>query len=210
MKKFFESLKEMWQDPKKRGLVQISFWIIFFFVIALVYRASTTISDTNVNDSSNKNNSVKSNVVNSYEYECVLSDSTKINGTHYKNKEILYINNDKYYLINNDYYLAKTNTLVNMLYPLKEWEYNSIKNIMNKFKYTSKLEYTNNIIKYEYTINSNSYNSIYLTDYKDDINISLNIDKNNIINSVHISYVNYSVDIIYKNINEINNLEISE
>ena len=211
VKSFFEVLKEWWKDPKKKGIIQILFWVLFFTLIAVFYRTSSSIKNI---DTANKNNSKtneKSENVDSYEYEYdihSLNDNTIIKGTYFDDKEVFYINNNKYYQIDKTYYDEKTNLKINPDYPLEEWEYKNIVNIMKNFKYSDKTSYKSGIVKYEYNITSLAYNNYYTRNYQNDIIIDITLT-NNLITEANINYTDFSVDIKYSNINEIDNLDLN-
>ena len=217
IKKIFELLKVWWKDPKKRGLMQLAFWFLFFTLVVKIYRSSTGYKNMNVK--ANKNNSQekieeKKNVseeINSYEYEYQIQSLNKdigIKGTHCKDKDVFYINNNKYYIVNNEYYDTKINQKTKLDYPLNEWKYDSLKNIITNITPSNSTVYKSGIVKYEYNVNSIEYNKYYNTNYENDIIIEAVLNKK-IIEEASINYSNYKVNIKFNNINEIDDLEIN-
>ena len=207
LKKFFKTTKELWSNPKLKGTVQLVFWILFFIIVALLFRTSSN----NVNvDKDNSNNNVekqeKTNdeiAVLSYEFMCDYTDNTgskHITGTNYKNKNVFYQENSKYYFINNKYYNALDNSIVEL--------YSNVKNMMDSNKYTNITKYKDGLVKYEYIIDHNIYNNYYSKNYVNDIIMNITMD-NTIIKDVTINYGFASVEINYSKINEIDEIEIN-
>lgn len=207
IKNFFKTLNVWFKNPKLKGVVQIIFWVIFFVIVAIIFRTAEKsqkqISEINENEQNEE--------VTSYEYEYQYSDSLNtmiISGTYYDKKEVFYFNNNKYYLIDNIYYNALDKTVVNFDYAFNEWSYKSIKNIMDNNSYSNKTSYKSSDIKYEYIINNLIYNNYYGTNYQDDIVLNITVKKNKI-SDVVINYGFASVTISYTNINEIDEMEIN-
>lgn len=207
IKSFFHTLKTWFKNPKFKGIVQIIFWVIFFVVVAMIFRSAEK-SQKETADIIEKEQNEE---VTSYEYEYQYSDSSNtmiISGTYYDNKELFYFNNNKYYLFNNIYYNALDNTVVNFDYAFNEWSYKSIKNIMDNNSYSNKTSYKSGDVKYEYIMNNLIYNNYYGTNYQDDIVLNITV-KENKIGEVVINYGFASVTISYTNINEIDEMEIN-
>lgn len=207
-----EGIGNIFGNPKLRGTVQIIFWIIFFFIVAMIFRSSKTSSipkDDNVTSNTSKTETV--DVVSSYEYQYAYTENNNlvnIVGTYFNGKESFDMNGYKYYQVNNKYYDALSKNIVDASYAFDEWRYNNIKNITNHNSYINQTKYKNGIEKYEYNIDANIYNSYYNRNYSNNIIISIT-KENNIITSTTINYGFSSVDIKYSNINEIDNLDIN-
>lgn len=215
LKNFFKKIKELWKNPKLKGVVQLVFWLLFFIVVALLFRSA---SFGNVKDNKKNANSLKKDISNnngvvlSYEYSYNYSDnignSTYITGINYKNKNVFYQENDKYYYVNNRYYNALDNSIIEYPYNLIEWQYSNIKNIINSNKYSNVTKYKDGLNKYEYIINYEDYNNYYNKNYTSNIIMNVTME-NKIIKEVTINYGFGSVIITYTNINGIENLEIN-
>lgn len=207
IKNFFHTLKVLWKNPKFKGVVQIIFWVIFFVIVAIIFR---TTEKSQKQASEIIENEQNEEVV-SYEYEYQYSDNLNtiiISGTYYDKKEVFYFNNNKYYFVDNIYYNALDKTVTNFDYAFNEWNYNSIKNIMDNNSYSNKTSYKSGNIKYEYTINNLIYNNYYGTNYQNDIVIYITVKENKIVDAI-INYGFASVTISYTNINEIDDLDIN-
>lgn len=202
IKSFFHTLKSYFDNKKLRGIVQIMFWIIFFIFVFIIFKMSDNKKLEVKNDSK----------VKSYEYNYQYVENNNINncnitGTYYNGKEVFYLNNNKFYFINNNYYDIN-NKLTNIIYSTIEWQYPSLKKIMDNNKYSNKVSYNSGTSKYEYKINKDIYNDYYNTNYQNDILLTIT-KKNDKINCATINYSFGIVNITYKNINEINNLDIN-
>ncbi len=213
VKGVIEGIGNIFGNPKLRGIAQIIFWIIFFFIVAMIFRSSKASSSRVPKQNSNTNvtNNEKNGVVNSYEYEYQYKDDNgniNIIGTHFENKESFSMNGTKYYEISGIYYDANTKTKTDIGYAIDEWKYESIKNITNHNAYTNQTKYKNGITKYEYNIEKSIYNNYYIKTYPNDI--ALTITKNgDFISDVTIDYGFGIVNIKYTNINEIDSLDIN-
>lgn len=213
VKGVIEGIGNIFGNPKLRGIAQIIFWIIFFFIVAMIFRSSKASSSRVPKQNSNTNvtNNEKNGIVNSYEYEYQYKDdNSNINiiGTHFENKESFSMNGTKYYEISGIYYDANTKTKTDIGYAIDEWKYESIKNITNHNAYTNQTKYKNGITKYEYNIEKSIYNNYYIKIYPNDI--ALTITKNgDFISDVTIDYGFGIVNIKYTNINEIDSLDIN-
>lgn len=207
IKNFFHTLKVLWKNPKFKGVVQIIFWVIFFVIVAIIFRTT----EKSQKQSSEIIENEQNEEVVSYEYEYQYSDTLNtiiISGTYYDKKEVFYFNNNKYYFVDNIYYNALDKTVTNFDYAFNEWNYKSIKNIMDNNSYSNKTSYKSGNIKYEYTINNLIYNNYYGTNYQNDIVINITVKENKIVDAI-INYGFASVTISYTNINEIDDLDIN-
>ena len=213
VKGFFKTLSEWWSNPRLKGVVQLSFWIVFFAILAIIFRTSKSSSNINKNTSENTTNinEEKNDEVVSYEFDYQYKDDTStisIVGTHYDNKEKFTLNGTKFYSIDNIIYDEITNSQTTSNYAVEEWSYASIKNITDHNSYANQTKYKNGINRYEYSIAKEIYNNYYNTNYQNDIIIT--VTKNgDIINEATINYGFGIVNIKYTNINEIEDLNIN-
>ena len=209
-----EGIGNIFGNPKLRGIAQIIFWLIFFFIVAMIFRSSKTNNiskNTSNNVTSNTTKNEITDVVSSYEYQYTYTENNSvvnITGTYFNSKESFDMNGNKYYQVNNIYYDALTKNIVEAAYAFDEWSYNNIKSITDHNSYINQTKYKNGIEKYEYNIESNIYNSYYNRSYPNNIIISIT-KENNIITSATINYGFSNVDIKYTNINEIDSLDIN-
>ena len=210
VKEVVEGIGNIFSNPKLKGIAQLIFWIIFFFIVAMIFRSSKVGNIKNneiINDDNNSNN----NVVSNYEYEYTYNDDNGtilVLGTYFDGEESFNMNGVKYYQLNNIYYDAITKEVVDLVYAFGEWKYNSIKNIIDNNPYINQTKYKNGSEKYEYNIDKNVYNDYYGTNYENDIIITVN-KVDNIINNASINYGFGSVNVKYTNINNIDKLDIN-
>ena len=168
-----EGIGNIFGNPKLRGIAQIIFWLIFFFIVAMIFRSSKTNNIPKNNSNNVTSNTTKNeitDVVSSYEYQYTYTENNSvvnITGTYFNSKESFDMNGNKYYQVNNIYYDALTKNIVEAAYAFDEWSYNNIKSITDHNSYINQIKYKNGIEKYEYNIESNIYNSYY----KNNINL---------------------------------------
>ena len=211
VKNFFTTLKSMWDNPRLKGVVQLIFWIIFFAIIAIMFRSGKS-SDV-VNDKYDNNTSINENnsSVISYEFEYKYTDESSvvnIAGTHYDNKEKFTMNGSSFYSLDGVYYdtLNNTNTTIN--YAIDEWNYKNIKKITDTNPYSNLTKFKAGIEKYEYNISKEIYNKYYNRTYPNDLIITIN-KSGDIITDASINYGFGNVFIKYTSINEIDSLDIN-
>lgn len=209
VKEVVDGVVKILENPKLRGVIQIIFWVVFFFIVAMIFRSGKTDNVKVPNKDSNNTNT--SSIVSSYEYEYDYKDGNSnifINGTYYNNKSSFTINSKKYYEVGNTYYDALTKEVVNMDYAIDEWKYSNIKMITDNNTYTNQTKYKNGKEVYEYNIDNSIYNNYYGKNYSIDIIIIIT-KENNIITEATVDYGFGIATIKYKNINEIDNLDIN-
>lgn len=207
VKNFFITVKKMWDNPKLRGVVQLVFWIIFFAIVAILFRSGKNPDDIN----NLKNNNKNSNEVVSYEYQYEYTDQINtvvFNGTHYDNKDKFTMNDIKYYSIDDKYYNEVSKMQIDIVYALDEWKYSNIKNITDHNTYSNLTKYKTGMEKYEYNLSKEIYNKFYGKSYSNDIIITIT-KKENIISEAIVDYGFGKVIIKYTNINEIDSLDIN-
>ena len=210
VKEVVEGIGNIFSNPKLKGIAQLIFWIIFFFIVAMIFRSSK-VGNINNNEKINDDNNSNNNVVSNYEYEYTYNDDNGtilVLGTYFDGEESFNMNGVKYYQLNNIYYDAITKEVVDLVYAFGEWKYNSIKNIIDNNPYINQTKYKNGSEKYEYNIDKNVYNDYYGTNYENDIIITVN-KVDNIINNASINYGFGSVNVKYTNINNIDKLDIN-
>ena len=208
LKNFFITLKSWWDNPRRRGVVQIFFWIIFFFFFSILFRTGKS------NDEKVKENSINTNNngVISYEYEYKYQDDINnivINGTYYDEKEKLVINNTNFYYLDGNYYNELTHEMVKVDYALNEWSYKSVKNITDHNSYSNVTKYKSGDSKYVYNISKEIYNNYYKSTYMNDIVITITKNSKDIIYEAVINYGFGVANIKYTSINEIDYLDIN-
>ena len=66
VKGIVEGFQNIFSNPKLRGIVQIIFWVVFFFIVAMMFRTSK--ANNAVTKKSTELKDKDTSVVNSYEY----------------------------------------------------------------------------------------------------------------------------------------------
>ena len=209
VKGIVEGFQNIFGNPKLRGIVQIIFWVVFFFIVAMMFRTSKANND--VTKKSTELKDKDTSVVNSYEYAYDYKDDLNqivIKGTHYNNKESFTINNQKYYMVDNNYYDSTTKEIINIDYAMDEWTYDNIKSITDHNSYTNHTKYKDGKEVFEYTIDKNSYNDYYQKTYANNIIMSIS-KEDGVITEAIVNYGFGIVEISYTSINEIDNLDIN-
>ena len=219
MKENFKKFNELRKDPKKKSIMLIILYGIFFTFVFIYVKVNQNQSTPIIED--NKGNEPviqeKTDIVSGYEYKVLLEmDNNIINieGTFYNNDQLFSINNKKYYLKNNQIYLSEDNTIVEKLdYPLSKLLYDNINKINKDYQYESKTEYKDNNIKYVYIISNEEIAKLFNEDITTNGNVIINIYKKDYIYKVEYDLSqyygkNYQITIEYNHVNEITNLDI--
>ncbi|MBQ9318651.1 MAG: hypothetical protein IJR82_03380 [Bacilli bacterium] len=219
MKENLKKFNELRKDPKKKSIMLIILYGIFFTFVFIYVKVNQNQSTPIIED--NKGNEPviqeKTDIVSGYEYKVLLEmDNNIINieGTFYNNDQLFSINNKKYYLKNNQIYLSEDNTIVEKLdYPLSKLLYDNINKINKDYQYESKTEYKDNNIKYVYIISNEEIAKLFNEDITTNGNVIINIYKKDYIYKVEYDLSqyygkNYQITIEYNHVNEITNLDI--
>lgn len=215
LKDYYVKFRELWKVPKYKGLIQLGFWFVFFFVIIVGIRMSNSNVSNSTKKETNKEVESKEEISNyTYNYQINRNDNIiNIGGVFSNNNDQFYYNNQKYNYKNGLYYLNDIETTFE--YPMNEFQYKNISNLIKDKQYESKTEFKDGKIKYEYIIDSTTYNTFYNKDYQTTGNILINVTKkdDNIINitlnlsEYYLDYSIYQVIIDYNNVNNINSLD---
>lgn len=210
-------LKEMWKDKKGRAKIELSLYLIFFIVIVVF----TRVSSSSIGNSNNSNNVEVSSFINelkdNYEYDMNIT----INNDTYNYHGILLGNNssievksndiDKYYYImNNKYYELDDNgnyilTTTDDVYPYINYIYLNINNIKNFINNSVKEDNIYKIKISDIILNSTSTDSIIIS--VNESNKSIEIDYTNLLKIDTDSVNKANVVITFSNINNIISLE---
>lgn len=222
MKKILEDLK----NPKKKSIVMLSCYGIFFIFVFILIAMGNSNSDSNKTYKDYMNNDTKQeiekedNTVSNYEYSYKITDNANIvevTGTKTKEKEIFTYNGISYYKQDNNTYLNDgTNTLVTTpTFNTDLYNYEFIDNFFKEKNAKEKTTYEDGTIKEIYSINSKEYFD-YMKEDKcttvdcTNINVDVTINKNDkeqiekvIINLTNYYKYNYLIELNYTNINNI-------
>ena len=214
MKKILEDLK----DPKKKSIIMLVGYGVFFLFVFIIIATSNTI-DNNADytdylekrDNSIEKDNKDTNSINSYEYLCKVSDNEKINevsGTKTKDKNIFTMDGTTYSITDNE----KQDIPIN----IEICNYNNIEYLLNERTAKETTTYEDGTSKLIYNINVKEYfDYMKYTDKCIDIdcsniNIVLTLNKNEkgyiekVIIDLNSYYKHkYLIEINYTNINNI-------
>lgn len=193
-----EIIKELWQNPKTHAIIVLGLWLVFIAILILFLKISSILgTDTNDNKQVNTLNPLESfNEMTSYEFNYTASDLS-LNGLFYKDKYLLYLNNQKYYKNNDLYKIGETIEKAVEPEILKldnKMIYSLIKDVtpINNTDYDS---YLIPLVTFISTYENQTVNDYNLSTY----NVVINTYKNNdVVNKITIDLTNYYK---YKGIN---------
>lgn len=210
------SLKERWKDKRERAKIELMLYGIFFLVIIIFARISSSMS-TNIPKDNDINNTFIDEITDNYQYDIDITidnnkykysgkkignnmSITKIVGTK---EEYFYQMNDKYYILDTrgNYIL----TTAEDIYPYIEYRYLNINNIKQFIKLGTKNDTVYSVKVSDIVLNNNSADTITLTVNEEDKNIL--IDYTNLFKIDNSNINKAEVNIKYSNINSINSLE---
>lgn len=210
------SLKERWKDKRERAKIELMLYGIFFLVIIIFARISSSMS-TNIPKDNDINNTFIDEITDNYQYDIDITidnnkykysgkklgnnmSVTRIVGTK---EEFFYQMNDKYYILDTrgNYIL----TTAEDIYPYIEYRYLNINNIKQFIKLGTKNDTVYSVKVSDIVLNNNSADTITLTVNEEDKNIL--IDYTNLFKIDNSNINKAEVNIKYSNINSINSLE---
>ena len=210
------SLKERWKDKRERAKIELMLYGIFFLVIIIFARISSSMS-TNIPKYNDINNTFIDEITDNYQYDIDITidnnkykysgkklgnnmSITRIVGTK---EEFFYQMNDKYYILDTrgNYIL----TTAEDIYPYIEYRYLNINNIKQFIKLGTKNDTVYSVKVSDIVLNNNSADTITLTVNEEDKNIL--IDYTNLFKIDNSNINKAEVNIKYSNINSINSLE---
>lgn len=210
------NLKERWKDKRERAKIELMLYGIFFLVIIIFARISSSMS-TNIPKDNDINNTFIDEITDNYQYDIDITidnnkykysgkklgnnmSITRIVGTK---EEFFYQMNDKYYILDTrgNYIL----TTAEDIYPYIEYRYLNINNIKQFIKLGTKNDTVYSVKVSDIVLNNNSTDTITLTVNEEDKNIL--IDYTNLFKIDNGNINKVEVNVKYSNINNINSLE---
>ena len=210
------SLKERWKDKRERAKIELMLYGIFFLVIIIFARISSSMS-TNIPKDNDINNTFIDEVTDNYQYDIDIT----IDNNNYKyygsklghNMDITRVVDNKedyFYQMNDKYYILDTKgnyilTTAEDIYPYIEYRYLNINNIKQFIKLGTKNDTVYSVKVSDIVLNNNSADTITLTVNEEDKNIL--IDYTNLFKIDNDNLTKEVVNIKYSNINNINSLE---
>lgn len=210
------SLKERWKDKRERAKIELMLYGIFFLVIIIFTRISSSMS-TNIPKDNDINNTFIDEITDNYQYDIDITiDNNKYKysgkklGNNMSITRIVGTKEEYFYQMNDKYYILDTKgnyilTTAEDIYPYIEYRYLNINNIKQFIKLGTKNDTVYSVKVSDIVLNNNSADTITLTVNEEDKNIL--IDYTNLFKIDNSNINKAEVNIKYSNINSINSLE---
>jgi len=216
---YIKEIKEFLKDPKKKALMQLGIYAIFFILVFIFI--STGEKHINVPSVSSPDTPIEYyENMSSYDYKVTYSNIDKVDiieGTYYNNTSLFTYNNLKYYyenllyVIDNDSY-----TLASIEYDISKIFNKNLYSIFNDLKEESKTTYKDGKVVTNYTLDSNKiYNYLFdeESNYNNLVNVSIT-ENNDTITTITFDLINLGItlnkiEIEYSNFNNIESLDVS-
>ena len=216
--KYIKELKEMLKNPKKKALVQLGIYAIFFIFVAILLRGTDNKPTKIIEEQKSPIEFYED--MESYNYKVTYTNIDKvdtIDGIYVDNISIFNFNNFKYYyeedlyIIDNDSYY-----LMDIEYNISKIFNNNLINIIEDLEEESKTTYKDGTIVTNYTIDSNElYNYLFDLEYNYDNKCTITITENeNEIYNIIIDLTNLGlnltkIEVEYSNMDMIEDLEFN-
>lgn len=210
------SLKERWKDKRERAKIELMLYGIFFLVIIIFARISSSMS-TNIPKDNDINNTFIDEITDNYQYDIDITiDNNKYKyfgkklGNNMSITRIVGTKEEYFYQMNDKYYILDTKgnyilTTAEDIYPYIEYRYLNINNIKQFIKLGTKNDTVYSVKVSDIVLNNNSADTITLTVNEEDKNIL--IDYTNLFKIDNSNINKVEVNVKYSNINNINSLE---
>lgn len=210
------NLKERWKDKRERAKIELMLYGIFFLVIIIFARISSSMS-TNIPKDNDINNTFIDEITDNYQYDIDITiDNNKYKyfgkklGNNMSITRIVGTKEEYFYQMNDKYYILDTKgnyilTTAEDIYPYIEYRYLNINNIKQFIKLGTKNDTVYSVKVSDIVLNNNSTDTITLTVNEEDKNIL--IDYTNLFKIDNSNINKTEVNIKYSNINSINSLE---
>lgn len=210
------NLKERWKDKRERAKIELMLYGIFFLVIIIFARISSSMS-TNIPKDNDINNTFIDKITDNYQYDIDITiDNNKYKyfgkklGNNMSITRIVGTKEEYFYQMNDKYYILDTKgnyilTTAEDIYPYIEYRYLNINNIKQFIKLGTKNDTVYSVKVSDIVLNNNSTDTITLTVNEEDKNIL--IDYTNLFKIDNSNINKAEVNIKYSNINSINSLE---
>lgn len=217
----FNNVKEVLKDSKKKSIIQLCLYFIFFVFVFIV------ISSGNDKPIENKVENVDNsadNSVNNYEYVYRIINNENIlevTGKLKDNEQIFTYNALNYYKNDSGIYLLDDTNLTypqNIDFNIDKYSYQNMESLIEKSEFIEETTYKDNSKKTTYNININDYfdtlkeeNNCNEIDCSN-INATVIVEESDYINNININLTNYynynyNIEISYSNINNISEIK---
>jgi len=210
------TLKDRLKDKRERAKLELTFYLIFFIVIIVFARISSSFSTSKIEEGMQNTDSFVDSLADNYEYDMqiVLNDHIyeyygKVLGNNgiinLKNRDIIksyYLMNDKYYILDGDNYILTTKEEI---YPYIDYRYLNIDNIREYIKIAAKDNDVYKVKVSDLVLDSQSDKYIYINVNEGDKTIV--IDYTELIKITNEDIEKIVVTITYSNIDNIISLD---
>lgn len=210
----FETLKELWKNPKTHNIIVLIFWFIFIGGVILFFKISSAFS---TNDSTNQTTETVDplenyNEMTSYEFT-YIANNLSLNGISYEDKYLLYLDNQKYYKSDSLYKIGE-NIEISEEPEILKLNNTMIYNLIKDITAITNAEYDSYLVPLISFINT--YEGITVEDYsltayniiinvytEDEVVNKITVDLTSYYNYKEINIDSYILTINYYNINNI-------
>lgn len=192
----FKMIKEGLKDPKKSAITKLALYAVFFVIVFIV-----------LSNAENKESyTIKDNSVNYYDYKYEINFNNKITNVFgvVSDESYFIYNNNKYILKDSNIYLNDVIVESPLEFDVKDFYYDSIKELINKGEFISKTTYNDSREETTYNIKVSDYfkDSDYECINNCDNTIVIKVEKKDYINKViidltSVNNINYIISIEY-------------
>lgn len=151
---FWNLVKESWRDPRKKAIIKLSAYMVFFLVVILMIKGSRSLPNL---DESPK-------VDNNYRFTYTLNDNIIVNGNYDQDIIRYELERQVYYIYDNIYYKLVENTLVNNVNPglkIDKFLLNRLESYLSNSEELYKTEFKDGSIKKGYQMTVENFAFIY-------------------------------------------------
>lgn len=151
---FWNLVKEAWRDPRKKAIIKLSVYMVFFLVVILMIKGSRSLPNL---DESPK-------IDNNYRFTYTLNDNIIVNGNYDQDIIRYELETQVYYIYDNIYYKLVDNTLVNNVSPglkIDKFLLNQLESYSSNSEELYKTEFKDGSIKKGYQMTVENFAFIY-------------------------------------------------
>lgn len=151
---FWNLVKEAWRDPRKKAIIKLSAYMVFFLVVILMIKGSRSLPNL---DESPK-------IDNNYRFTYTLNDNIIVNGNYDQDIIRYELETQVYYIYDNIYYKLVDNTLVNNVSPglkIDKFLLNQLESYLSNSEELYKTEFKDGSIKKGYQMTVENFAFIY-------------------------------------------------
>lgn len=151
---FWNLIKEAWRDPRKKAIIKLSAYMVFFLVVILMIKGGRSLPDLDESPE----------VDNNYRFTYTLNDNIIVNGNYDWDIIRYELEGQVYYIYDNIYYKLVDNTLVNNVSPglkIDKFLLDQLELYLSNSEELYKTEFKDGSIKKGYQITVENFAFIY-------------------------------------------------